>query len=358
MALLWAEGFDAYYDNDNINYKPEFVSAGLGGFDQEATTGRRSKGCMSTFGRGIFGSYAVVAQLPSEVNTCIVGAAIKPTYHATVLTKDFFGFFKLNTSAGRQCMFRYDETGTIYVETTQGSADVATSAAGVLTFAVWNYLEIKCVIGSSGSVVVKVNGVEVINETGVNTQYYGSGGAEFLRFGTPWDGNSWDTCRWDDLVVMDDSGTTFNDFIGDVKVDGVIPDADGFHTDFTPQGAGSHYVEINDRTGPTGVTTTYNTSSVVGDKDSYEFTAPGDVPTILAVGIACCVDNPDTGVATIQPFWRIGGVDYDTDVDWDMAATSVLQHFAWQELNPATGLPWTKAVLTAAEFGIEFKASA
>ena len=348
MALIEAEGFDTRYD-EAVTYAPRWGYVGA----HVDLGGRRGGPCMGTFGWGVTNNYARY-WLPSELTTVIVSAAILPLYHATALVRNFIGCYYDNTDI--QCMLRYDSHGRIYAEHTMGGAEIGESADGALTLGIWNYVEMKFTIGSSGSIVVKVDGDVVLNLTGVNTQAYGSGGTDYIRFGTSWEGNSWDTCLWDDMVIMDTTGSTFKDFLGDVKVEGFAPTADGYYTDFTPLSAGSHYVEIYDQRGPLGVTTTYNTASVVEDKDSFTFTISGDLPTILAVAVRGAINNPDTGIASVRPFFRIDGVDYDADDLWDLG-NSVLEQNAWFEENPATSSAWTKTVLESAEFGYAFEAA-
>src|SRR5262249_10906170 len=127
----------------------------------------------------------------------------------------------------------------------------------------WYYLEIGATVATSGgTATVRVDGKTVISFTG-NTKTAGtlhSTDAVSWGFWSP----SLTTYSADDLYVCDATGTTNNNFLGDVRIQSLLPNGAGASTQFTPTGSGTNYLNVND---VPDVATTYNSSSTVGDRD-------------------------------------------------------------------------------------------
>lgn len=109
-------------------------------------------------------------------------------------------------------------TNHITVQTqTAGRIDVAvgglskwSSALGVLAINVWQYVEVQIKLhDTAGFVIVRVNGVDVINVTGVDTRNAGTKTTfDTLRFPTP-SASSGGTNLYDDLYLSTGSGCAF-----------------------------------------------------------------------------------------------------------------------------------------------------
>lgn len=125
-----------------------------------------------------------------------------------------------------------------------------------------------------------------------------------------------------------------------------VPDADGFHSDWT--GGWAALGDEDVMTAADGV--------LVGDKVSVNldgYPGPASPGGIKAVVIKIASSKGATGPQNLAPFVRIAGTDYsaaDLPITEDMAVS--LTEFA---LNPATSLPWSTADLDTTEIGLEAK---
>jgi hypothetical protein len=127
----------------------------------------------------------------------------------------------------------------------RGSTVLATSAAGVWpTNLIWNYIEFKAVIGSSGSVEVKINGITVLTFSG-NTQTTGNSYLNGFVLGSISSSDHNDSSAtttyqtWSaDLYCLDSSGPgPDNTFLGDTTVYNIQPNSNEGTNQFLPQAA-------------------------------------------------------------------------------------------------------------------------
>lgn len=355
MALLLMEGFDAYgvvgTSTQVIDSRWTYYSAAevyIG-----ATSGRRGGPALRQVQNNNGGNYPwryIYCNVGVSCSTMILGFAFlaNTTAGATPTSQNpLWSFGKSTAVSGRQvCIFR-TVNNALEVREPDGVTVLATSADGVITPGTYQYIEIKIVCDAAGSVVVKVDGVEVINQGSINTQDTGSGGIQYIDFrnyvaaATP--------SYYDDLVIMDGTGSTFNDFIGDVQVAGHLPDADGSHTDWTSTEADQHSA-VDDVAA--AFDDEYIESATEGHKDSFTITPTGTTPGILAVEVVAHGYNTGGGTAKITPFVIIGGVTYSGTEVAMAAGTSDRVSYTWEK-NPATNGLWSRTVLAAAEFGFE-----
>jgi hypothetical protein len=216
---------------------------------------------------------------------------------------------------------------------------------------VWYYFEIKATINdSTGSVVVKVNGVEKLNVTSIDTRAT-SAAAEInrIQLGATDGGYGSTPQAFDDFYLCDTTGTANNDFLGDVRVQSIFPSGAGATTQWTPS-AGSNYQCVDD-TAPNS-DTDYVSETSAGDKDTYAF---GNVTptsgTVKGVQIMAYHRKDDAGSRSIAPVYR------PTSTDYDGTTVSVLDSYTYlrevSEINPDGTSAWTISDVNGAEFGIK-----
>jgi hypothetical protein len=335
------EGFGSMVGSYLSDYHTQWTASNFA-FPGSPAVGRRSG-----YGMQISTSLTAYAEydIESEYSSLIVGFAIKPPTGGT--PNGAFMEFR-DSSDTVQFVVDLTAAGRVRVKSATGGSVLVESSDGAISFDVYQYFEIKCTVSSSGTIQVRVDGADVIPATGsLNTQQAGSGGAQKLVWHSWSNGVSTD---YDDLYLCDTGGASFNDFLGDIKVDPVFPDADGNYSQFTPSTGTDHYDVIDD-VGPTG-DDEYNEAATVGYRDSFDITPAGDLPTIYAVKLRSVSRNPDTGVAEGTPFVRMGGIDYD------QSAFTRGDSFEYDDTimtaRPDTGGPWTKTVLLSTEIGWQF----
>lgn len=235
-------------------------------------------------------------------------------------------------------------TGALTVS--RGGTLLATSAIGVYDTG-WVYIEISATIATTGGTcIVHANGVEVINFTG-NTKNGGTNTTiDALNL------SSWSTggqaSLFDDCYVCNDQGSANNDFLGDVRVQTLLPSGAGSSTQWTPS-TGSNYDAVNDAP---YVSTTYNYDPVSGHRDTYAMSdLIAGTGTVFGVQGVILAQKSDAGSASIKAAIVSGGtVYYDADQN---LGTSLIASHAIREVDPATSAAWDPTNVNALEFGAE-----
>ena len=153
---------------------------------------------------------------------------------------------------------------------------------------------------------------------------------------------------FDDLTICDGTGTSHNTYLGDMRVDTVVPKANGTTTDFTPASGTQNWENLDDI--PPDDDTTTNTSTTLGARDSFLM---ADLPAlnspISGVQLTVSARKDDAGTRQVGIFARVGGTDYDGTTAAPGTAFQMIRH-VWAQ-NPETATDWIAEDLTTAEFG-------
>jgi hypothetical protein len=200
--------------------------------------------------------------------------------------------------------------------------------------------------GSTGTCIVRFNGTEVLNLTGLDTLY---SSATLTRFALGCRSNANTYFDFDDCVVMDLSGSYNNSFIGDVTISALLPTGAGNSTGWTPS-AGSNYDCANEAA--PNDDTDYNSTSTLNAKDLYAFADAPAGADIRAVQVLASVRKGAEGPGQVKLVTRSGSTDYD-GVAQGIAGTAYAYVREVQETDPATASPWSESGFNAAEFGIK-----
>jgi hypothetical protein len=198
-------------------------------------------------------------------------------------------FVVADSLGGWQISCRYLLNGGI--EIYRGNADtgvlIASSDAAVIPTRGWVCLDAKYKIhNSAGLVGVKVNGVEVVSESGIDTQTTSRTEASIIGLFLMLSG-----CgayhAIDDVIAWYDDGGDNSDYIGDYAVDFVPLDADTAQTDWV-RNAGATDVSCVNEAAPDD-DSTYIQSTTVGDKSDFTIGA---------------LDSAIEGIIAVLPFIR------------------------------------------------------
>jgi hypothetical protein len=220
----------------------------------------------------------------------------------------------------------------------------------------WNTLEIKLFqSATAGILTVKVNGVVCMNAVDIGNVGLATAWDTVAFWGVAGDGNHIGV-RYGDIIISDDTGATFNDFIGDFRFETAVPDADGATVDWTRNTGASDYLAIDEAVGAYDDDTTYIESSAI-DEDAYA-TYPAaslsGVDTIHFVAL-CSRAKDDAGSAPLSVAHIVeNNASVDVATTKAVAATYefVVDIF---ETNPDGSIAWTKTSIDAAEYGIRSK---
>ena len=223
-----------------------------------------------------------------------------------------------------------------------------------IAFGAFSYVEFKATINNTtGIVVVRVNGVEIINITGQDTQFTANAFANNLLLGSTAD--TAEDYRYDDVYLLDTSGSApTNDFLGDCRCESVLPSGNGNTSNLVGSDANStdNYLLVDETTSTLGDgDTTYVESSTPGDKDTYAY---GDLAstsgTVYGVQIIPVVKKTDAGARSIKTIARLSGTEVDGPERSLASGYTYLQDI--RETKPGGGA-WSIADVNNAEFGLK-----
>lgn len=241
-------------------------------------------------------------------------------------------------------------------------ADIATSTS-TPNDGLQHYFEVKVILAASGTFEMHCDGTQIMNVTATDLRgVAGSTSIHSFTFGpTSSGGVDGHYLSLGDIVLQDMAGGD-NTFLGDHHVETVLVTGAGSHADFTPK-SGSNYSQVSERKGDGD--TSYNESSVVGDKDSFTheaLVALSGTPVAVAVyAIAEKTETPTRGGKTLV---RSGGSEaqgdetllltpsnggYTKKVGVTASGSSLIEGVF--KTDPSTGSAWTITGVNNSEIG-------
>jgi hypothetical protein len=346
MALLFVDGFDHYATADI----PKKWNGGTSGTPAINTTaGRRGGGALRTTG---FGHYVIRAFAATA--SFVMGASFKFSSFSVLGSPQ--AIFALWDASTAQCDLRANVDGTLSV-TRNGTALTGGTSTNILSTNTEYYIEWKVTIADSigaNTCKVRVNGVDWVTvATSQDTKNTSNASATSLRVGQTLSPPSTITLDTDDFYLCDQSGSTNNDFLGDVRVDTLFPTSDGNYTAFTPSTGSTHYTLVNE-TAPN--TTNYNDGAAVNDRDSYGLADLTSLTsqTVYGVQINAAINKDDAGSKSAATFVRSSS----TNGDGASAALGTSQLYVSQvfETDPNGSIAWTQTSVNAMEAGVKVTA--
>jgi hypothetical protein len=361
MALLYMDGFDL---QDTLI---RWTTIGYTGSVVYTTATRLGAGKCVTLDVGPAGGAGTTIQIVRPITPSAqvyVGAAIQTTLeggNTNNPTANFFGLCGDNGATGHLYLHRTtsnsiqlcraDPAGGS-VQFPQGSGVVlATSAVGTLD-GNWHYVEMSATIhDSTGSVTVKVDGATVLTFTGDTRNGGTSTDIDTVKFKT---GRYVDTpsamISIDDLYICNGTGTVNNTFLGDVRVQSLLPNGAGASTQLAVTGAANNHTAAGESPYNNA---TYNSSATVGQRDTYALSdlAAGTAGVLGVQAVAHMQKSPDAGTASAKVAIKSGAtVYYDATRS---LGTAVAAYSQVRETDPATSAAWTLAAVNALEAGME-----
>ncbi|MGW8177405.1 MAG: hypothetical protein ACWGQW_01195 [bacterium] len=337
MSLVFTEGFD-WTTNEGLYevclYTTPWNSATPFSDNANTSTGRHGGNCVYIYGS----SFPLI--LRCSDSSFLPGAPFGPT-----ITIGFAVAFNENPTYGQNLLVGKSSAGTTQFAVQYNSLKHLTiygySTTAVLELNTWYYVEITIVFNdSTGSVVVDIDGVEDINETGIDT----AGDSSNLNLGyLEWYGG-W-SCYIDDFYMRDDS-TRHG---GDTYVQLILPDGAGNYTQFTPS-AGNNYETVDE----TNLTTAdYNSATTVGYKDSFTLGAlDTDTQDVYGVAIKLMGKRNVTVPTQAKALIRTNSTDY-TSSAWFLGDNWKWPYRVWEQ-NPDTTSAWSVAEVNALEAGYTY----
>ena len=242
------------------------------------------------------------------------------------------------------CKVHIQSTGDIALVDSTNSLLGQTSSPAIVAEA-YQHIEVKCTFaGAAGACEVRVNGVTVLDLTNVNIG--GAATAAQYRWGvansqSPEVGELW----LDDHYIWDDQGSFNTDFVGDIKLFRIDPNADTAQTDWT-RNAGSNDFEAIDDDAPDDATTYLQATSPAQESEFQLENTPATADSILFLATYVYGLKTDAGNASV----RVGMASANIGSPSAPATVYGTEHTiteAWTyyedifESDPATGSAWT-----------------
>lgn len=345
MALLVADGFDLYNDIAAVR-EANWISESAASAQTFSTSqGRYSGGCLKS-NTAVTGWYMGGFDL-GPGSTIIIG---------------FHYYMEARASNGASDKLlrgwvRDGSTALFYLENNasgdlkafnQAGVQIGSTSSGALADATWHWIEVKVVLGTNdttGSVEVKVDDVTKITATSIDT--YSSGTLAFIQWlGS---GGGW---RMDDVIIMDGTGSYMNNFLGETKIETLVPNGDGGNTAWTAS-AGADYTCVDDALGVVNDDTDYIESSTASQKSDFVFSNLNNNPTAIhAVQVRARAKKTDAGARSFRAFVDSAGTVSNGTT---MGLTT---NYAWRRngvyyRDPNGSIAWLGAAVDALKAGVE-----
>jgi len=342
MAVLYLDGFERYGNTANavttsavvghswiaVSESSMKVQPGrIAGFaiSMESSTTRIIKPDLNTT------NATMVVGVGVNVNT-VSGAAFAPIW---LRTDDTWGMnILLNTN------------GSIAVR--RNVTTLATSAnTGIITANTWHYIVFKVLCNnSSGTYEVWVDGVSEISASGVDTQAHAS---KSYHNGLQLRAGALSQAVWfDDLYILDGSGGKNDDTLGTKVVTRRNPDGDDT-TDWTANGGGSHYVDVDGV--PFDGDTNFVSTNTPTDQDIFDYESLSNAANIAAVQVTTDVLESSAKSYQLKTLAKSagntvnGGNQHVGSTDWSTKSVVF-------EEDP-DGANWISSTINSTAFGVE-----
>lgn len=372
MALQYIDGFNHYHTTNDVGFtggaaatKQKWDATFQGGeMFPVVGEGRFNDGNNTHKGMHIQASSGdswIKKNLTTDRDEVVVGfACISKSAHQVEMRFEY--------TSGGWIELRLDyNAGTVAVVNNDVGVNVVTAA--ILSQDVWNYMELKVKVdATAGTYEVRIDGVDVLSGVAADT---GTAGDVItaIRFRAR---NNLQDAFIDDLYVLDTTGATNNDFLGDVRVDVLIPKANGATNNFTlfddgqatssPMGATDNFLAVqNVGNLLIGRDHNYVESGLVGASEEYTNKTMADVgltpSSILGVQIVNNAKKTSTGAIHYKNEMIIAGAAFDDGTT--VVSTGGDYHMTTfiRDTDPSDSGAWTIAKVDAvgSGFSITFK---
>lgn len=339
MSLLFIDGFDHYQTSDISEKWGQSSWVDFG--EIRAGIGRRgTQAYYSNLDRRYLGK--VFAPAP----TWIIGLSLRYSGYLS-------GTYLIAWSDGSQdqCRLFVNSVGQIGI--TRGDDTLLGYGTVSMSVNTTYYLEwLLTVSNTAGVSRVRIDGIEVLTLTGIDTQVTGQAQANAVRLGNLFVAQVlWDLTI-DDVYICDGAGSTHNTFLGDCRVDLLLPTGEGSYSAWTPSTGGAHYEMVNET--PPNDDTDYLSTSTVAARDMHTFSDLGTMPSPLLYGVQHCVTarKDNAGTRQMKSLVKSGDTTAVGDTTHTLATTYV-DYTQMYPTDPATGAAWTIAAVNGVEAGME-----
>lgn len=346
MTLAWADGFEHYGDS---------VARMLDGVYADVNQCSISTANPSTGSRHL---RVAASQNNSGPRRVLIGGAVDTLgsgyrFYIPSLpsTSDDFGLFQIKDSDNENLVtVTVDTTGRVQARHGDKDGTILGSSAVVIAAQAYQHVEMAMYADEShGTVEVRVNGITVLNLSGVDTLPAGLGLPAQIRAGCDGFAKTGAPSYVDieDYQAWIGDATAPNDFIGDKKAYTEMPDSDGAENDWgrstgvdawplvdniPPDDSGEYIFAVGNQTS--------NERQTLGIS---EF--PAEIVAVTAVYLATRAWKTDAGDARIT-VGAISGASEDQGSEHALSTQPIWYGDVFTT-DPATASPWTLSGLNS-----------
>lgn len=244
--------------------------------------------------------------------------------------------------------------GRLVIRSGTSVTDVAVGTQ-VLANSQWYYMEVQFNYPGSGNptVTVRVNGsVDVTNSSTFGSVTTLDRVVAGFSFSTVQVAPSFSI---DDLYILDSLGTDNNTFLGDVRVELLVPSSTSFNDGFTPTGAATNH-EATDEALQDG-DTTFTSATAVGRDIDFGMTDLSNTPSaIFGVAVQTVGMKTDVGIRTTTSRLKSGAATATGAAHTLTSTAYTASPLQIIERDPDGNIAWTRPKLEAAVVGVEITA--
>lgn len=347
MTVLLVEGFDDYNSKTDVN-----VGMASGGWTISGNTagsfitGRFGVGRALRINNPTITALNDRFDLGANYASIACGVAVRAEeigadWGTAGSGEPLFGF--LDSGAAKQFDISLDSQGDLVFK--RGGSTVIATSDGThrLRSTIWSYVEIEVTIDdSSGTVKMWIDGIQVCNVSGADTE---TGGTGIVREFTICPTNGLDSAvDLDDLYITD--GTR----LGECQVVDLAPTSDGSPNTWVASTGTDEFAMVDES--PANSDTDYIQTSTAGDKSFFGLSdLAAQFDTVHAVGVMAWMRKTDGTARSAR-----GKIRSNTD-EGDAATltltTSYLTSYGLFNTDPQGGGAWTPTRVNALESGVE-----
>jgi len=346
MSVVWCDGFDKYASaiatvpGSMINKYTLGVALLVSNYITR--TGRNSGMCLQL----LTTSSSLMFAPTTATSTWTAGFALKMASFSSSPT--IISFRDGTTGVDTQILLSTNSSG--FLQAYRGSFGTLLGTSGTAMAAnVWSYVEIRTKIAATaaagGMVDVNLNGTNVISFTGQTQSTLNSTALNVFMTG-----DATNLPNYDDFYVKNDNSS----FLGDSKVETLVPSADGFYSQFSATPGPAHFSAVNEV--PPDDDTSYISATVAPKIDSYTFPSlsvlTGSIYAVQwsmrAKKLYGASSHPIQGMVRSS-----GGTDGFSDQNSLLSDTSYAVKTSCRDTNPVTAVAWTVSDVNTSQFGVK-----
>lgn len=315
--------------------------------------------CMGTnsFSNGNFLEWDVPAAyqgVNASASTFVVGARV----HIPAGSTRDFSWLQVRTTnpaVANTLEFRVIDSADVDVYNPQFGVGALDTVEDAVTADQWHYMEAKFEIAeaaSGGFAELRIDGTEVINETGVDTNNnFGTAVIDFRFACTNASTSDGDFVGYDDIYILvgEDGGQT--DYLDPQRVRAIPPTGDTGTMDWTPSTGTVHYTLIDENGAET---TDYVETATNTDIDMFSLTNVDDSRTGNYHGVKIEAEAiiSDSGSGTLDVRIDSNGTVSETNSTVNSTTTYVVFNH-YDDKDPSGGADFTKTRIDGLKAGIE-----